>query len=114
VLILDDATSSVDPTKEHEIREALAEVMKNRTTIVIAHRPATIALADRVVLLDDARVAAEGTHEGLLRTSARYREVLAQQAAAEAERARAEAEAAAAGVMADQDTEDAAEGVRTR
>ena len=52
VLILDDATSSVDPTKEHEIRDALAEVMRRRTTIVIAHRPATIALADRVVLLD--------------------------------------------------------------
>ena len=51
VLILDDATSSVDPTKEHEIRDALAEVMRGRTTIVIAHRPATIALADRVVLL---------------------------------------------------------------
>src|SRR5207247_1728197 len=45
VLILDDATSSVDPTKEHEIRDALTEVMHGRTTIVIAHRPATIALA---------------------------------------------------------------------
>ena len=51
VLILDDATSSVDPTKEHEIRAALAEVMDGRTTLIIAHRPATIALADRVVLL---------------------------------------------------------------
>ena len=60
VLILDDATSAVDPTKEHEIRDALAEVMRGRTTIVIAHRPATIALADRVVLLDDGRVIADG------------------------------------------------------
>src|SRR5262249_6075444 len=77
VLILDDATSSVDPTKEHEIRAALAEVMSGRTTIVIAHRPATIALADRVVLLDGGRVVAEGTHEHLLLTSDRYREVLA-------------------------------------
>jgi ATP-binding cassette subfamily B protein len=77
VLILDDATSSVDPTKEHEIREALAEVMQGRTTIVIAHRPATIALADRVVLLDRGRIVAEGTHEELLATSERYREVLA-------------------------------------
>ncbi len=77
VLILDDATSSVDPTKEHEIRDALAEVMRDRTTIVIAHRPATIALADRVVLLADGRVAADGTHTELLRTSAAYREVLA-------------------------------------
>ena len=77
VLILDDATSSVDPTKEHEIRDAMGEVMRNRTTIVIAHRPATIALADRVVLLADGRVAAEGTHVELLATSAAYREVLA-------------------------------------
>lgn len=51
VLILDDATSAVDPSKEHEIREALATVMQGRTTIVIAHRPATIALADEVVLV---------------------------------------------------------------
>ena len=77
VLILDDATSSVDPTKEHEIRDALAEVMRGRTTIVIAHRPATIALADRVVLLSGGRVVADGTHRGLLATSPEYREVLA-------------------------------------
>lgn len=78
ILILDDATSSVDPTKEHEIREALEEVMAGRTTIVIAHRAATVALADRVVLLDGGRVAATGTHHELLASSPRYREVLAQ------------------------------------
>jgi ATP-binding cassette, subfamily B, bacterial len=77
VLILDDATSSVDPTKEHEIRDALRTVMAGRTTIVIAHRPATIALADRVVLLDEGRIVAEGTHTELLATSERYRQVLA-------------------------------------
>jgi ATP-binding cassette subfamily B protein len=77
ILILDDATSSVDPSKEHEIRAALAEVMEGRTTIIIAHRPATIALADRVVLIDGGRVIADGTHEGLLESSAEYREVLA-------------------------------------
>jgi ATP-binding cassette subfamily B protein len=83
VLILDDATSAVDPTKEHEIRDALTEVMRDRTTIVIAHRPATIALADRVVLVDDGRVAAEGTHASLLARERRYREVLAAAAALE-------------------------------
>jgi ATP-binding cassette subfamily B protein len=77
VLILDDATSAVDPTKEHEIRDALKEVMRGRTTVVIAHRPATIALADRVVLLGSGRVLAEGTHAELLLTSPEYREVLA-------------------------------------
>ena len=55
VLVLDDATSAVDPSKEHEIRAAMATVMEGRTTIVIAHRPGTIALADTVVLLDDGR-----------------------------------------------------------
>jgi len=77
VLILDDATSAVDPTKEHEIRDALGEVMDRRTTIVIAHRAATVALADRVVLLDEGSIVAEGTHPELLATSQRYRQVLA-------------------------------------
>lgn len=77
ILILDDATSAVDPSKEHEIRAALEEVMTKRTTIVIAHRPATIAMADRVVLVDGGVVAAHGTHTELLAKSARYREVLA-------------------------------------
>jgi ATP-binding cassette subfamily B protein len=58
--------------------------MSGRTTLIIAHRPATIALADRVILLDGGRVAAEGTHEELLASSERYREVLAQAAAIEA------------------------------
>jgi ATP-binding cassette, subfamily B, bacterial len=92
VLILDDATSSVDPTKEHEIRDALAEVMRNRTTVVIAHRPATIALADRVVLVSGGRVVADGTHDELLDRSAEYRAVLAA-----AERAGAELEPTEAG-----------------
>ncbi len=86
VLILDDATSSIDANKEHEIRDAMASVMEGRTTIVISHRPVTIALANRVVLLDQGRVVAEGTHESLLESSARYREVLAQGAAIDAAR----------------------------
>jgi ATP-binding cassette subfamily B protein len=77
VLVLDDATSAVDATKEHEIRAALAEVMHGRTTLVIAHRPATIALADRVAVLDGGRIVEQGTHAELLRGSARYRALLA-------------------------------------
>ncbi len=89
VVILDDATSAVDPAKEHEIRDALAEVMGRRTTIVIAHRPATVALADRVVLLDEGRIVAQGSHSQLLATNERYREVLAaaEQAGVTAEQA---------------------------
>jgi ATP-binding cassette, subfamily B, bacterial len=82
VLVLDDATSAVDATKEHEIRAALATVMRERTTLVIAHRPATIALADRVAVLDGGRIVEEGTHEELLRRSERYRALLALEEAA--------------------------------
>jgi ATP-binding cassette subfamily B protein len=77
VLVLDDATSAVDATKEHEIRAALGEVMRGRTTVVIAHRPATIALADRVAVLEGGRIVEEGTHDELIATSARYRALLA-------------------------------------
>jgi ATP-binding cassette subfamily B protein len=77
VLVLDDATSAVDATKEHEIRAALTKVMRGRTTLVIAHRPATIALADRVALLEGGRIVEEGTHADLLRRSPRYRALLA-------------------------------------
>ncbi|HEX4677622.1 MAG TPA: ABC transporter ATP-binding protein [Gaiellaceae bacterium] len=77
VLILDDATSAVDATKEHEIRTALGEVMLGRTTLVIAHRPATIALADRVAVVDEGRVVEQGTHAELLARSERYRSLLA-------------------------------------
>ena len=88
VLVLDDATSSVDATKEHEIRDALGQVMAGRTTLVIAHRPATIALAERVVLIDGGRIVAEGTHQSLAAGNERYREVLAQGAALDVVRAR--------------------------
>jgi ATP-binding cassette subfamily B protein len=100
VLILDDATSAVDPTKEHEIRDALTTVMDGRTTIVIAHRPATIALAERVVLLGEGRVLADGTHAELLASSAEYREVLASAAANEEQARHRDREAAGAGEVA--------------
>jgi ATP-binding cassette subfamily B protein len=75
ILILDDATSSVDATTESQIKSALAEVMEGRTTFVIAHRLSTIALADEVVVLEDGVVAARGTHEELLEESPLYREI---------------------------------------
>ena len=82
VLVLDDATSAVDATKEHEIRAALTTVMSGRTTLVIAHRPATIALADRVAVLEGGRIVEQGTHAELLRSSPRYRALLALEDAA--------------------------------
>ena len=75
ILILDDATSSVDATTENRIKEALREVMDGRTTFVIAHRLSTIALADEIVVLEDGRIAAYGTHDELLEESDLYREI---------------------------------------
>ena len=75
VLILDDATASVDATTEALIRAGLREAMEGRTTLIIAHRLSTIALADELVVLDDGAIAARGTHDELLATSAVYREI---------------------------------------
>jgi ATP-binding cassette subfamily B protein len=75
ILILDDATASVDATTEARIRLALGEVMRDRTTIIIAHRLSTIALADELVVLADGRITARGSHEELLETSAVYRDI---------------------------------------
>ena len=78
ILILDDATSSVDARMEEEIRTALHEVMAGRTTIIISHRLSTISLADQVVLVDEGRVYETGTHAELMRDCRRYGEVLGQ------------------------------------
>jgi len=75
ILILDDATSSVDASTEQLIKVALREAGKGRTTFVIAHRLSTIALADEIVVLEDGRVVAHGTHEELLEASALYAEI---------------------------------------
>jgi len=75
ILILDDATSSVDATTESRIKEALREVMRGRTTFVIAHRLSTISLADEIVVLEDGRLACRGTHAELLESSPLYREI---------------------------------------
>jgi ATP-binding cassette, subfamily B, bacterial len=75
VLILDDATASVDATTEAQIKQGLREVMRGRTTIIIAHRLSTISLADEIVVLDGGTVAARGTHDELVRASAVYRDI---------------------------------------
>jgi ATP-binding cassette subfamily B protein len=73
---------SVDVGKADDPSAALAEVMRGRTTLVIAHRPATIALADRVAVLEHGRVVEQGTHAELVRRSSRYRRLLALEEAA--------------------------------
>ena len=77
ILILDDATSSVDASTEQAIKAALREVMAGRTTFIIAHRLSTIALADDIVVLEHGRIAARGTHAELLEESPLYAEIAA-------------------------------------
>ena len=77
ILILDDATSSIDVQVEHEIHGALRTLMQGRTTLIIAHRLSTISLADRVLLLENGRITADGAHADLMRTVPAYAEVLA-------------------------------------
>ena len=76
ILVLDDATSSVDASTEQLIKEALREAMAGRTTFVIAHRLSTIALADEIAVLEEGRLVAQGTHDELLQTDSLYREIV--------------------------------------
>jgi ABC-type multidrug transport system fused ATPase/permease subunit len=97
VLILDDATASVDASTEARIRRALETVMEGRTTIIVAHSLSTIALADEIVVLADGRIAARGTHDELLESSPVYRDIydhgLLERQFADAVEARAETDA---------------------
>jgi ATP-binding cassette subfamily B protein len=84
ILILDDATSAIDVQVEQRIHAGLRVLMEGRTTLIIAHRLSTISLADRVVLLDQGRIVADGTHASLLASTPLYSEILAQAAQEEA------------------------------
>jgi ABC-type multidrug transport system fused ATPase/permease subunit len=98
ILILDDATASVDASTEARIRLGLREAMRGRTTLIIAHRLSTIALADEIVVLAGGRIAARGMHDELLETSDVYREIyehgLLERRFADAVEARGEADEA--------------------
>lgn len=76
ILILDDATSSIDATTEEQIFGALATIMKERTTLVMAHRQSTLNLADRIIVMESGRVADSGTHEELFARNANYRSLI--------------------------------------
>jgi ATP-binding cassette subfamily B protein len=77
ILVLDDATSAIDVQVEAQILEALERLLEHRTTIVVAHRESTLRLADRVVLMEDGKIVAQGTHEALMKNEPRYAAVLA-------------------------------------
>ncbi|MGH3657263.1 MAG: ABC transporter ATP-binding protein, partial [Micromonosporaceae bacterium] len=80
LLVLDDPLSALDVHTEQQVEQALRRVLTGTTALVVAHRPSTVALADRVALLEDGRVTAVGRHSELLETVPRYRAVLAQTA----------------------------------
>ncbi|WP_375545372.1 ATP-binding cassette domain-containing protein [Dermabacter vaginalis] len=79
VLLLDDPLSALDTKTEERVTERLREVLSHTTTLIVAHRTSTVALADRVALLEDGRITAVGTHTDLMATSERYRYVIANQ-----------------------------------
>ena len=76
ILLLDDATSSVDANTERDLQRALEQLMVGRTSLVIAHRVSTVIRADRILVLDGGRIVADGCHDDLLRDSPLYGEIV--------------------------------------
>lgn len=74
ILLLDEATSALDALSEQKVKQALDELMKGKTTLIIAHRLATVINADRIIVFDKGRIVASGKHQTLLQTNALYRE----------------------------------------
>jgi ATP-binding cassette subfamily B protein len=72
ILVLDEATSNLDPGTEHAVEQALERLMEGRTVVVVAHRLSTAARADRIAVVDDARLAEIGTHDDLIAAGGRY------------------------------------------
>jgi ABC-type multidrug transport system fused ATPase/permease subunit len=87
ILILDEATSSIDPRTEARLQEALERLIKGRTTIVIAHRLQTIVRADHIIVIEDGRVVEEGRHDELLAKGGAYARLYGIQMAAELQKA---------------------------
>src|SRR5712691_9139822 len=79
ILVLDDATAAIDPETEELIRRGMRQVMRNRTTFLIAHRISSVKSADLVIVLEEGRVTQMGTHDQLMREDGHYREIAAAQ-----------------------------------
>ena len=77
IIILDEATASVDPENEAKLETAFAELMKDKTVIMIAHRLKTVRNADKIIVMDDGRISEEGTHESLMQKDGIYKRFIA-------------------------------------